>query len=230
MADTCPFWGHWYPCFGFLVTSPLGFNVRVGSASFTFCGGKCNIHSPRSTSGATLADLLVASVQPVTSPHACAEVGLGSDSNGQSPGQNRKRTVDAVLVEFGRWCCLRRPSADSCSPGCSGWPSPAPRWWWLNQQRRLWTRSLHSHSCVMYRICLIIHMCTNSTSISKKIFDPVEHCFCTYEWLPCQYCDIHWKAWEGINQILGLLFYMYFWQWSKLLSQVSCTLEGGVWI
>ena len=27
-------------------------------------------------------------MQPVTSPHACAEVGLGSDSNRQSPGQN----------------------------------------------------------------------------------------------------------------------------------------------
>ena len=26
------FWGHWYPCFGFLVTSPLGFKARVGSA------------------------------------------------------------------------------------------------------------------------------------------------------------------------------------------------------
>ena len=24
------FWGHWYPCFGFLVTSPLGFKARVG--------------------------------------------------------------------------------------------------------------------------------------------------------------------------------------------------------
>ena len=29
------FWGHWYPCFGFLVTSPLGFKARVGSALFT---------------------------------------------------------------------------------------------------------------------------------------------------------------------------------------------------
>ena len=28
------FWGHWYPCFGFLVTSPLGFKARVGSALF----------------------------------------------------------------------------------------------------------------------------------------------------------------------------------------------------
>ena len=29
------FWGHWYPYFGFLVTSPLGFKARVGSALFT---------------------------------------------------------------------------------------------------------------------------------------------------------------------------------------------------
>ena len=28
------FGGHWYPCFGFLVTSPLGFKARVGSALF----------------------------------------------------------------------------------------------------------------------------------------------------------------------------------------------------
>ena len=26
------FWGHWYPCFGFMVTSPLGFKARVGIA------------------------------------------------------------------------------------------------------------------------------------------------------------------------------------------------------
>ena len=29
LADTCPFWGHWYPCFGFLVMSSLGFKARV---------------------------------------------------------------------------------------------------------------------------------------------------------------------------------------------------------
>ena len=28
------FWGHWYPCFGFLVTSHVGFKARVGSALF----------------------------------------------------------------------------------------------------------------------------------------------------------------------------------------------------
>ena len=30
------FWGHWYPCFEFLVTSPLGFKARVGSVLFAF--------------------------------------------------------------------------------------------------------------------------------------------------------------------------------------------------
>ena len=67
--------------------SPLGFKARVGSTLFAFCGGECNVHSPRSTSGATHADLLAVGLQLVTSPHACAEVELGSDLNGQSPGQ-----------------------------------------------------------------------------------------------------------------------------------------------
>ena len=62
--------GHWYPCFGFLVMSPLGFKVRVGSALFTFCGGECNVHSLRSTSGATLANLLAASLQNICQPDA----------------------------------------------------------------------------------------------------------------------------------------------------------------
>ena len=83
LADTCPFWGplaplfffclkkmnfrsfsfflwdicrtcvHWHLCFGFMVMSPLGFKVRVDSALFTFCRGEYNVHSPRSTSGAT---------------------------------------------------------------------------------------------------------------------------------------------------------------------------------
>ena len=41
LVGTCLlFWGgggHWFPCFGFLVTSPLlGFKARVGSALFAF--------------------------------------------------------------------------------------------------------------------------------------------------------------------------------------------------
>ena len=40
------------------------------------CRDECNVHSPRSTSGATCTNLLPASAQSVTSPHACAEVGF----------------------------------------------------------------------------------------------------------------------------------------------------------
>ena len=77
LADThVHFWGHWYPCFGFLVTSPLGFKAGVGSALFPFCGGECNVHSLISASGATLANLLAAGTQPVLSPHTVAEVRL----------------------------------------------------------------------------------------------------------------------------------------------------------
>ena len=47
------FWVHWYPCFGLLVMSPLGFKGRVGSALCALhCIGKYNIHSLRCTSGA----------------------------------------------------------------------------------------------------------------------------------------------------------------------------------
>ena len=56
------FWSHWYPCFGFLVTCPLGFRARVGSALFTLYGGKCNVHSLRSSSGATPVALLMTSI------------------------------------------------------------------------------------------------------------------------------------------------------------------------
>ena len=60
------FWGHWYPCFGLLVMSPLGFKARVGSSLFVFYRGKCNVYCLRSTSGATHIDLLAACI--VTSP------------------------------------------------------------------------------------------------------------------------------------------------------------------
>ena len=36
LVDTCPFWGHWYPCFGLLVMSPLGFKARSGSLICTW--------------------------------------------------------------------------------------------------------------------------------------------------------------------------------------------------
>ena len=36
-------WGHWYPCFGFLVTFPLGFKARVGSLTCTWQRCRCYI-------------------------------------------------------------------------------------------------------------------------------------------------------------------------------------------
>ena len=82
MADTCPFLGPLVPLFWISGDVSSGFQSQSGFCLIRyFCGGECNVHSPRFTSGATLADLLAAGVQPVTSPHACAEVGLGSDSN-----------------------------------------------------------------------------------------------------------------------------------------------------
>ena len=44
------FWGHWYPCLGFLVTSPLGF--KVGSILLALWR-QCNIYILRSPSGTT---------------------------------------------------------------------------------------------------------------------------------------------------------------------------------
>ena len=64
-----------------------GVQSQSGFCLIRFLRSECNVHSPRSTSDATHADLLAAGTQLVTSPQACAEVGLGSDSNGQSPGQ-----------------------------------------------------------------------------------------------------------------------------------------------
>ena len=51
-------WGHWYPCFGLLVMSALGFKARVDSlACFLAC-----VLFLGFTSGATPADLLMASM------------------------------------------------------------------------------------------------------------------------------------------------------------------------
>ena len=52
-----------------------GFQSQSG-LPYSHCGGKRNVHSLRSTSGATLADLLAAGMQLVLSPHSVAEVRL----------------------------------------------------------------------------------------------------------------------------------------------------------
>ena len=47
-------------------------------------------------SGTTPANLLMASTQPVTSPHTSAEVGLGLGLNVQSPTQNNASNMNAL--------------------------------------------------------------------------------------------------------------------------------------
>ena len=56
------------PVFGFLVMSPLGFKTKVGSAV-----AEANVMyiSPRSTSGATCADLLAAGITNSPVPTYC---------------------------------------------------------------------------------------------------------------------------------------------------------------
>ena len=72
-------------CFGFLVTSPLGFKARVGYALFTFAEANVMhipwdpplmLHLPTSWQPVW---------QPITCTHACVEVGIGLLSNRQSP-------------------------------------------------------------------------------------------------------------------------------------------------
>ena len=78
---TCPIWSHWYPYFGFLAMSPLG--------SALFALAEVNVISILWNPPLVL-HLLTSwwpVLQPVTSPYASAEVGVGSDSNGQSSAQ-----------------------------------------------------------------------------------------------------------------------------------------------
>ena len=81
-------WDHCYPCFRLLVTSPLGFKARVGSALFELCGGVCDIHSLRFTSGATPLLVYTASIAASRLPHmhVSAEVGC-RDLNRRPPAR-----------------------------------------------------------------------------------------------------------------------------------------------
>ena len=51
------------------MTSPLGFKARMGSAFFALCGGICDIHSLRFTSGATPLPVYNASIAASCLPH-----------------------------------------------------------------------------------------------------------------------------------------------------------------
>ena len=75
LADTCPFLGPLVPLFWISGDVSSGFQSQSG-LPYSHCRSNRNVRSPRSTSGATLADLLAAGAQPVLSPHTVAEVRL----------------------------------------------------------------------------------------------------------------------------------------------------------
>ena len=82
-----------------------------------FCRSECNVHSPRSTSGATLADLLAAGAQLVLSPHTVAEVRLPGfelmlseylwarrSTNWAKPGPEELSKIQSTTsIRFGDW-------------------------------------------------------------------------------------------------------------------------------
>ena len=58
LADTCPFLGPLVPLFWISGDVSSGFQSQSEFCLIRyFCRGECNVHSPRFTSGATLADL-----------------------------------------------------------------------------------------------------------------------------------------------------------------------------
>ena len=75
LADTCPFLGPLVPLFWISDEVSSGFQSQSG-LPYLHYGGEHNVRFPKSTSGATLADLLVGGAQPVLSPHTVAEVRL----------------------------------------------------------------------------------------------------------------------------------------------------------
>ena len=69
------FWGPLVPLFWISGDVSSGFQSQIG-LPYLHCRGERNVHSARSTSGATLANLYTAGMQPVLSPYTVAEVRL----------------------------------------------------------------------------------------------------------------------------------------------------------
>ena len=85
--------GHWYPCFGFLVTSPLGFKARV-VLPYLHCRGKCNVHFLRSNSGAT-------HCRPLDGQHCGASTRFISCPRILLCGTSESRTRDQQIMSVG---------------------------------------------------------------------------------------------------------------------------------
>ena len=84
----CPILRLLVPLFWISGDVSSGFQSQSGFCLICmFYRGKCNVHSLASTSGTTPAGLWTTSITASHAPHASAEVGLGSDLNGQPPAQ-----------------------------------------------------------------------------------------------------------------------------------------------
>ena len=84
----CPILGPLVPLFSISGDVSSGFQSQSGLCLiFLFCGGKCNLHSPRFTSDAKPAGLLMASIAAGHFSSCIIRCGTSSDSNGQSSRQ-----------------------------------------------------------------------------------------------------------------------------------------------
>ena len=104
----CPILGPLVPLFWISNDVSSGFQSQSG-LPYSHCGGKHNVRSLRSNSGATHADLLAAGLPPVLSPHTVTEVRL--------PGIGRKGSFWGHLEEVQRSCSFW--STFSVSGSCS---------------------------------------------------------------------------------------------------------------
>ena len=86
LADTCPFWGPLVALFWISGDVSSGFQSQSGFCFIQIAEPNV-MHIPQDPSLVLhMPTSWLLAGQAVTSPHASAEVGLGSDSNGQSPG------------------------------------------------------------------------------------------------------------------------------------------------
>ena len=93
LSDTFTFWGHWYPCFGILVTSPLGFKARVGSALFSLHIWMYCIYIPWDPPLVLhVADLLMDSIAGINQVHI-----LLKDITGTSEAQTCDHMIMSVM-------------------------------------------------------------------------------------------------------------------------------------
>ena len=113
LTDTyiCPILGPLVALFWISGDVSSGFQSQSGFCLICFCEGECNVHSLRSTSRATPADFLTASI---TADHFPTQVGL--ELNGQSPTQKTSaiplyqrhgcRKKDLLIFYYERMCKL----------------------------------------------------------------------------------------------------------------------------